>query len=172
MSNTSKGTALIAPAEPVDAFAPLLSAAADVASGRPWWLKALEAVAASLAASITLLLFTGVLSRYLFSHPIVWLDELVSLQFLWLAMIGAIIAVYRNEHLRLSVFVERLPGPLREYVHAFALVAMAAVLLALVEPSFTYAQEEWFIRTPAMDIPNTFRVSAWPSAWWGCWCWC
>ena len=160
MSNTSKGTALIAPPEPVDAFAPLLSAAADMTSGRPWWLKALEAAAASLAASITLLLFTGVVSRYLFSQPIVWLDELVSLQFLWVAMIGAVIAVYRNEHLRLSVFVDRLPEPLREYVHAFALVAMAAVLLALVEPTFTYAQEEWFIRTPAMGIPNTFRVSA------------
>ena len=45
-------------------------------------------------------------------------------------------------------------------MHAFALVAMAAVLLALVEPAFTYAQEEWVIRTPALDIPNTFRVAA------------
>jgi tripartite ATP-independent transporter DctM subunit len=160
MSNTSKGTALAAAPEPVDAFAPLLPATADATSGRPGWLKALEAVAAALAASITVLLFTGVISRYLFSHPIVWLDELVSLQFLWLAMIGAVIAVYRNEHLRLNVFVDRLSEPLREYVHAFALIAMAAVLLALVEPTFTYAQEEWFIRTPAMDIPNSFRVAA------------
>jgi tripartite ATP-independent transporter DctM subunit len=160
VSNTSKGTALAAPLESVDAFAPLLPAAADPTGRRPWWLKALEALAAVLAASITLLLFTGVISRYLFSHPIVWLDELVSLQFLWLAMIGAIIAVYRNEHLRLNVFVDRLSQPLREYVHAFALIAMAAVLLALVEPTFTYAQEEWFIRTPAMDIPNSFRVAA------------
>jgi tripartite ATP-independent transporter DctM subunit len=160
MSNASKVHALVAPPEPVDAFAPLLSAGASETSGHPWWLKALEASAAALAACITLLLFTGVVSRYLFSHPIVWLDELVSLQFLWLAMIGAVIAVYRNEHLRLSVLVDRLPNPIREYVHAFALVAMAAVLLALVQPTFTYAQEEWFIRTPAMDIPNSFRVSA------------
>ena len=65
---------------PFDAFEPPLPEAADVTSNRPWWLKALEAVAALLAASITLLLFTGVVSRYLFAHPIVWLDELVSLQ--------------------------------------------------------------------------------------------
>jgi tripartite ATP-independent transporter DctM subunit len=154
MSTTSKGTTLVAPTEPVDAFARLLI------SGRPWWLKALEGLAASLAASITLLLFAGVISRYLFSHPIVWLDEFVSLQFLWLAMIGTVIAVYRNEHLRLSVFVDLLPRAMREYVHAFALVTMAAVLLALVQPTFTYVQEEWFIRTPAMNIPNSFRVAA------------
>ena len=113
-----------------------------------------------MAASITLLLLGGVVSRYVFAHPVTWLDEVVSLQFLWLAMIGAVIAVFRNEHLRLSVLVDRMPSHVREYVHAFALVAMAAVLLALVQPSFTYAQEEWFIRTPAMGIPNSFRVSA------------
>ena len=86
-------------------------------------------MAAALAASITLLLLAGVISRYVFAHPLVWPDELVSLQFLWLAMIGAAMAVHRNEHLRLSVLVDRCLRTLREYVHAFALVAMAAVLL-------------------------------------------
>lgn len=146
--------------EPSDVFAPPSSMEGDSAKGRRWWLTALEVAAAALAASITLLLFVGVISRYVLSHPIIWLDELVSLQFLWLAMIGAVIAVYRNEHLRLNVVVDRLPEPYREYVHAFALVAMAAVLLALVHPTFTYVQDEWFIRTPAMGIPNSFRVSA------------
>ncbi|MBH2008370.1 MAG: TRAP transporter large permease subunit [Xanthomonadaceae bacterium] len=160
MSNANKGAAMVAPPNPGDALAPALAVVADRVGDRPWWLKVLDAVAALLAASITLLLFTGVVSRYLFSHPIIWLDEALSLQFLWLAMIGAVIAVYRNEHLRLNVFVDRVPQPLREYVHAFALVAMAAVLVALIEPSFTYVEEEWFIRTPALDIPNAFRVSA------------
>lgn len=157
MTTPSKEAALAATSGPIDALTG--SAASDV-TDPPWWLQALEAVAAALAASITLLLLGGVVSRYMFAYPITWLDEVVSLQFLWLAMIGAVIAVFRNEHLRLSVVVDRMPAHLREYVHAFALVAMAAVLLALVEPSFTYAQEEWFIRTPAMGIPNSFRVSA------------
>ena len=70
------------------------------------------------------------------------------------------IAVYRNEHLRLSVFVDRLSEPTREYVQAFALAAVAAVLIALIQPALTYVEEEWFIRTPAMDLPNSFRVAA------------
>ena len=84
----------------------------------------------------------------------------MSLQFLWLAMIGSVIAVYRNEHLRLGVFVDMLPEKLREYVHAFALMAMAAVLVALIPPAVEYVQEEWYITTPAMEIRNSFRVSA------------
>jgi len=159
MTDMSKGAVLPARAEPLDALAsPLLSPESTAA--RPGWLKLLEGVAALLGASITLLLFAGVLSRYLFSKPIVWLDEVVSLQFLWLAMIGSVIAVYRNEHLRLGVFVDMLPEKLREYVHAFALMAMAAVLVALIPPAFEYVQEEWHITTPAMEIRNSFRVSA------------
>lgn len=158
MSTPDKEAALFTSPGPVDALAPL--PAEDDVTSPPWWLKSLEAVAAALAASLTLLLLAGVVSRYLFAYPILWLDELASLQFLWLAMIGATIAVYRNEHLRLSVFVDRLPVKLREYVHAFALVVVAAVLLSLVEPAFTYMQEEWYISTPAMGIPNSFRVSA------------
>jgi tripartite ATP-independent transporter DctM subunit len=160
VSQANVGIPMASLPESAEASALLASIEGDLSGGRPWWLLALEAVAAALAASITILLFTGVISRYAFSHPIIWLDEVVSLQFLWLAMIGAVIAVYRNEHLRLNVLVDRLAEPIRGYVHAFALVAVAAVLVALIHPTFIYAQEEWFIRTPAMDIPNSFRVSA------------
>ncbi|CAN7767819.1 TRAP transporter large permease [Variovorax sp. LjRoot178] len=159
MSNENMGAALIAPHETVEGFAPLLRSA-NGGSSTPLWLRSLEACAASLVAAIMLLLLVAVVSRYLFSYPIIWVDELISLQFIWLAMLGAVIAVYRNEHLRLTALVDRLSVPLRDYVHAFALVAIAAVLLALVAPTFSYVQEEWFIRTPAMGIPNSFRVSA------------
>ena len=160
MNNAIKGAAMAAAPAPGNVLDPLLSAVSDAVGNHPWWSKMLEVVAAMLAASITLLLFTGVVSRYLFAHPLIWLDEFVSLQFIWLAMIGAVIAVYRNEHLRLSVFVDRLAEPAREYVQAFALAAVAAVLIALIQPAFIYVEEEWFIRTPAMDLPNSFRVAA------------
>lgn len=120
----------------------------------------LETIAAALVASIAVLLLVGVVSRYFVGNSIIWLDEVVSLQFIWAVMIGATIAVYRNEHLRLSVVVDMLPEGLREYVHAFALMAMAAVLIALIGPAVIYVEEEWAILTPALSIPNAFRVSA------------
>jgi len=139
------------PADPAEA-------AANRASSR--WMWPLEAVAAGLVAAITLLLLAGVVSRYVFTLPVIWMDEAVSIAFIWVAMVGAIIAVYRNEHLRLTIFVDKLPQRVRDFVHACALVAIAAVLLALIEPAFSYAADEWQIRTPALDIPNSFRVGA------------
>ena len=122
----------------------------------------LEILAAALMVAIVLLLLGGVLSRYLFNTPVTWIDEVVSLSFLWVAMIGAAIAMYRNEHLRLTVLVDMLSPRTRAFVHAFAIVAVAAFLAALVAPSFAYTRDEWDITTPTLNIPNAFRVAAIP----------
>ena len=129
----------------------------------PFWMKPLEAVSAALMLNITVLLLVGVISRYVFGKPIVWSDEVVSISFVWLRA-GSAIAVYRNEHLRLNLFVEMLPTRPREFVHAFALVAVAAVLVALVGPAIDYTRDEWFIRTPALDMPKPSGWARSPSA--------
>ena len=38
--------------------------------------------------AIVLLLFGGVVSRYVFPSPIAWIDETVSMAFIWVGMIG------------------------------------------------------------------------------------
>ncbi len=120
----------------------------------------LEVVSAALMLNVTVLLLAGVISRYVFGKPLVWSDEVVSISFVWLTMLGAAIALHRNEHLRLNLFVDMLPPRLRDFVHALALVAIAALLLALLKPAYEYMQDEWFIRTPALDMPNSFRVGS------------
>ena len=123
-------------------------------------MKPLEAASAALLTVIVVLLFTGVVARYVFSVPVIWIDEIVSLSFLWLAMLGSVIAMHRNEHLRLTMVVERLPERWRGYVQAFALCAVAATLLAWAGPALEYARDEWAIRTPELSLPNSLRVSA------------
>ncbi|EHR70956.1 TRAP transporter, DctM subunit [Burkholderiales bacterium JOSHI_001] len=123
-------------------------------------MRPLEALSALLLANIIVLLLLGVVARYVFALPVVWVDEVVSLSFLWLAMLGTVIAMHRNEHLRLSLVVERLPVALRPWVQALALCAVAATLLALAGPAMEYTRDEWAIRTPELDLPNAGRVSA------------
>jgi len=124
------------------------------------FLKPLEFISALLLVVIIVMLLIGVVSRYIFAIPIIWIDEVVSLSFLWFAMIGTAIAMYRNEHLRLSLFLEMMPEKIQGFVHATALVSIAAFLIAMIHPSIIYAQEEWFVKSPALNIPNTYRVSA------------
>lgn len=128
------------------------------------WVKRLmwplEAVSALLLIVIVVLLFTGVVARYALSMPVVWIDEVVSLSFLWVAMLGTVLAMHRNEHLRLTLVVESLPARWRGPVQALALVAVAATLLAMLPPALEYARDEWAIRTPELDMPNALRVAA------------
>jgi tripartite ATP-independent transporter DctM subunit len=120
----------------------------------------LEVLSAVLMVSIVLMLFGGVVARYLFSQPVGWIDEAVSLAFIWVAMIGAVLAMHRNEHLRLTMFVDMLPARARSYVHAFALVAIAAFLMGLIGPAIEHVETEWIMLTPSLEIPSGIRVSA------------
>ena len=123
-------------------------------------MKPLEVLSALLLCVIVVLLLGGVVARYVFALPVVWIDEIVSLSFLWLAMLGSVIAMHRNEHLRLTLVVEKLPPVWRGYVQGFALAAVAATLMAMLPQALTYAVDEWAIRSPELDLPNSLRVSA------------
>jgi tripartite ATP-independent transporter DctM subunit len=120
----------------------------------------LEVFSAVLMTAIVLMLFGGVVARYVFSQPVGWIDEAVSLAFIWVAMIGSVLAMHRNEHLRLTMFVDMLPARARSYVHAFALVAIAAFLMGLIGPAIEHVESEWIMLTPALEIPSGIRVSA------------
>src|SRR5512143_2928012 len=61
--------------------------------------------ACALLVAVTLLLLSGAVFRFVFNQPITWIDELVSILFLWLAMLGATIAFCRAEHMRMGALV-------------------------------------------------------------------
>ena len=125
-------------------------------------MRPVEAVSAVLLTLIVALLFTGVVSRYVFHRPIIWIDEVASISFLWLAMLGSAIAIDRAEHLRLTIFLTLMPESWRPRAETLALVLMATFLGALVWPAIDYAIEESWITSAALNIPLSWRVSAIP----------
>ena len=121
-----------------------------------------ETVAAALVAIEIAILFAGVVSRYVFARPLIWSDELASILFLWLAMLGAVIAFQRDEHMRMTALVGLLAPARRALFDAFATSAALAFLLLVVGPATEYAQDETFITTPALEITNAWRAAALP----------
>src|SRR5580692_12883911 len=104
------------------------------------WLGGLvEFLAATLVALEIAILFGGVIARYVFNHPLVWSDELASILFLWLAMLGSAIAFRRDEHMRMTACVGMLPAHARAKLDAFAAGAALAFLLLILWPACNYA---------------------------------
>ena len=116
-----------------------------------------------LVAAEIIILFSGVVARYVLNHPLIWSDELASILFLWLAMLGAVIAFRRDEHMRMTAAVGSLPAPTRATFDLFATCAALAFLLLIARPAYQYAQEETFITTPALGLNNAWRAAALPS---------
>jgi hypothetical protein len=64
-----------------------------------------EIPAALLVVAEIVILFAGVVARYGLHSPLIWSDELASVLFLWLAMLGAAVAFRRAEHMRMTAIV-------------------------------------------------------------------
>jgi tripartite ATP-independent transporter DctM subunit len=127
-----------------------------------WLGKLVEIPAALLVVAEVFTLFAGVVSRYGLQRPLIWSDELASILFLWLAMLGAAVAFRRSEHMRMTAVVANAKPAMRAYLDAVATCAALAFLLLIVGPAYHYAYEESFITTPALQISNTWRAAALP----------
>lgn len=121
-----------------------------------------EIPAAFLVVAEIVILFAGVVSRYVLHSPLIWSDELASILFLWLAMLGAAVAFRRAEHMRMTAIVSMVRPAMWAYLDMVATCAALAFLLMIVWPSYEYAYEESFITTPALQISNSWRAAALP----------
>ncbi|HXP29926.1 MAG TPA: TRAP transporter large permease subunit [Stellaceae bacterium] len=121
-----------------------------------------EIPAAILVALEIVILFAGVVSRYVFRSPLTWSDELASILFLWLAMLGSVIALRRGEHMRLTAIAARLPVAGRATLETIAAVTVIVFVLLILWPAGEYAQDEYAIITPALEIHNSWRAAALP----------
>jgi tripartite ATP-independent transporter DctM subunit len=133
-----------------------------VATLESWLALLVEIPAAALVVAEIVILFAGVVARYGLRQPLIWSDELASILFLWLAMLGAAVAFRRSEHMRMTAVVAMASARTQAYLAVVAICAALAFLLMIVGPTFQYAYEESFITTPALQISNSWRAAALP----------
>ncbi|MBY6262787.1 TRAP transporter large permease subunit [Azospirillum sp. 412522] len=122
-----------------------------------------ELPVALLVAAEVVILFTGIVARYVLHAPITWSDELASILFLWLAMLGAVVAFRRGEHMRMTALVSWASPRARAFLDVFAVAAALCFLLLVILPAGEFAWEELEITTPALQISNMWRAAALPT---------
>ncbi|AVF41970.1 TRAP transporter large permease subunit [Pandoraea apista] len=125
-------------------------------------MKVTEAAAVLLVVAETLILLAGVISRYGFDNPLTWSDELAQILFIWLSMLGAVLALDRGEHMRLSAIVNKLPAAWRDWFQTMAALTVCVFVALIIMPAYTHAIEQMDITTPALEIPDGLRAAALP----------
>lgn len=122
--------------------------------------RVLELAAACLVVLDVIVLLAGVVARYVFNRPLHWSDELASFLFLWLGMLGAVMALSRGEHLRLSAFLRNLGPRARGTVDTFSALVVVVFVVEIVRPAYSYMIDQWMITTPGLQIPDSYRVAS------------
>jgi tripartite ATP-independent transporter DctM subunit len=136
----------------------------------PAWVRGFDAVLGRLVEiPVALLvladigvLFAGVVARYWLHSPLLWSDELASIMFLWLAMLGSVVALRRGEHMRMTALVAKAGPQRRALMELLAVAASLCFLLLMAWPAWEYAADERAITTPSLGISNLWRAAALP----------
>ena len=126
--------------------------------------RAIGAVAATLGALLVLaevtILFAGVVSRYVFSAPLIWSDELASFLFLWLAMFGVIVALRTDGHMRLTTLVNWLPRRWALWCSSVASLVVIVFVLEVLSPAIDYFNQQVFVELFTLGISDGYRTIA------------
>ncbi len=121
------------------------------------WLT--QGLAAALVVVEVGILFAGVVARYAFDRPQVWVEELAAILFLWLVSLGAVIALRRGEHMRMTVIVGRLGPRAGRLVACLSAFLVVGVTLGLILPGWSYASQQAAILTPVMQLPGSWEIA-------------
>ncbi len=119
-----------------------------------------EFVGAVLVVAEIVILFSGVVSRYVFNSPLIWSDELANFLFLWLTMCGVIVALRRHEHMRLTTFVAWVGPRWGDRLGAIAALVVIAFVLEILLPAQEYLEQQSLVELVTLHISDAYRVTA------------
>lgn len=123
-------------------------------------LFCLEPICAAIVVTEVAVLGAGVVWRYVLDSPLVWTDELSSVLFVWLSMLGAVLALSRGEHMRMATLVQKASPAWQRRLDLLCDVTIAGVLLLLVRPAWRHVQAQLIVTVPSLGISEAYRSAA------------
>jgi len=106
--------------------------------------------------------FVQVVLRFLGRSGIDGLEEVPRYLFVWLVMIGAAAAMWRNEHTILDYFLNLFSPRIRAFVIAFTNAVSIVLFIYLIKLSFTLVPNAQFQTSPGLRLPLGYVFAAIP----------
>ncbi len=113
-----------------------------------------RALAFALLATIALN-FANVIGRYVFGRTLVGADELQTYTMVWIAFLGAAVAAWHGEHLRMDILVQKFPSRAKGLVGVVELLAVIAIVGFALWQSARYVESMLRLgaNSPTAQIP-------------------
>ena len=107
---------------------------------------------------MVIIVFIQVFCRYVLNNSLSWSEELVRYIFVWQVWLGASLGMRINEHIRVDMFVKKLPEAAKKVLDLLIIILLLWFYGALVVYGFQYLQS-------AIDRNMTSTALQIPLAW-------
>lgn len=105
-----------------------------------------------MMAVMASLVFTNVVTRYIFNFSIIWAEEVSQYLMVWIAYLGAGLAVREGRHVAIEMLQDRLPAALGRRVRMAVGGLVLAFLGVVTVLGFQFAAFAWHEETPVLNI--------------------
>ena len=113
-------------------------------SFRAMLLRPLEWLIVAVFAILVLNVLWGVVSRYLLGDQARWSEELARLLMVWLAFLGAVLALVQREHLGLDILVQKFhPDARRMALFCVQTIVLFFALIVLAFGGIELTLQSW-----------------------------
>ena len=82
-----------------------------------------------LMTAITVVVFLQVITRYVLAYPFDWPEELARILFVWVALLGAVVALRRAGHFSIGALTTALPAPFQRGVSVLLRLTLLGFLI-------------------------------------------
>jgi TRAP-type C4-dicarboxylate transport system permease small subunit len=106
-----------------------------------------------MMAVMATLVFMNVVSRYIFNHSIIWAEEVSQYLMVWVAFLGAGLALRQGRHVAIEILQDRLPSTARRMTRHLVALLLIVFMGILVVLGFQFARFAWDQETPVLNIP-------------------
>jgi TRAP-type C4-dicarboxylate transport system permease small subunit len=111
-----------------------------------------RAVIFLMMAVMATLVFVNVITRYLFNFSIIWAEEVSQYLMIWIAYLGAGLALREGRHVAVEMLQDRLPAALARGVRMAVGGLVLAFLGVVTVLGFQFVAFVWPQETPVLNV--------------------
>ncbi|MFK5949835.1 MAG: TRAP transporter small permease [Methylococcales bacterium] len=106
-------------------------------------LKTETSLLVGLLVMMVIIAVIQIVMRNFFGTGLIWAESLLRITVLWLALLGAMVASRKGEHIAIDVIVNKLPGKVRYIVMRLSRVITAIICFVIAWYSLMFVIDEY-----------------------------
>ena len=113
-----------------------------------------------LLVCMGIIMLTQVLFRYVLNNPLIFTEELTSICFIWMCMIGSGYCIHHKLNTRIDIIVNTLPSKIQKIISVLSDLFCMSIFIFLFPTALRFNKTQLAVTTPALQLSMTVIYSS------------